>query len=178
MKRLASALSVTALAITLTGCSNGGDTPATSTTPATNTVTSTATSSSSSSTTVTPSATEETTTPSLTTTATAALAPAPAVSPTFVECWENDAAMMSDGSIIYDPVNCHLASDEEIRQRAEAYFSTAPTYSEPVRADGCVGPAAVCGYYDESGNPIWFDKTTGETSPRFYDQFGNPTMSP
>lgn len=48
----------------------------------------------------------------------------------------------------------------------------------PPRADGCVGPAAVCGYYDEQGNPIWFDKQTGETSPGYYDADGNPTMDP
>ena len=46
----------------------------------------------------------------------------------------------------------------------------------PSRADGCVGPAATCGYYDDSGEPIWVDKETGETSPRYYDEFGNPTM--
>lgn len=53
-----------------------------------------------------------------------------------------------------------------------------PAYSDPPRADGCVGPAAVCGYYDENGNPIWFDKQTLETSPRYYDEYGNPTMTP
>lgn len=50
--------------------------------------------------------------------------------------------------------------------------------ADPPRADGCVGPAAVCGYYDDSGQPIWFDKETGETSPRYYDEDGNPTMDP
>ena len=38
--------------------------------------------------------------------------------------------------------------------------------SDPPRADGCVGPAAVCGYYDENGNPINFNKLTGESTPR------------
>ncbi|ANE05169.1 hypothetical protein [Corynebacterium crudilactis] len=79
----------------------------------------------------------------------------------FVECWESNAAVMSDGSIVTDTINC--APEIEV-------------YEEPLRSDGCVGPAAVCGYYDEYGNAIWFDKITGETSPRYYDQFGNPTM--
>lgn len=84
--------------------------------------------------------------------------------PRFVECWESNAAVMSDGSIVTDTVNCAP--------------SPAPVevYDEPLRLDGCVGPSAVCGYYDEFGNPIWFDKLTGETSPRYYDQYGNPTM--
>lgn len=84
--------------------------------------------------------------------------------PKFVECWESNAAVMSDGSIVTDTVNC-----------APAPVVVDP-YDLPVRSDGCVGPAAVCGYYDEYGNPIWFDKMTGETSPRYYDEYGNPTM--
>lgn len=86
--------------------------------------------------------------------------------PKFVECWESNAAVMSDGSIVTDTVNC---------APAPAPSEVGP-YGGPPRADGCVGPAAVCGYYDEYGNPIWFDKTTGETSPRYYDEYGNPTM--
>ena len=84
--------------------------------------------------------------------------------PRFVECWESNVAVMSDGSIVTDTVNCAPEP------------APLEVYDEPVRSDGCVGPAAVCGYYDEFGNPIWFDKTTGETSPRYYDQYGNPTM--
>lgn len=84
--------------------------------------------------------------------------------PRFVECWETNAAVMSDGSIVSDTVNCAPETGES----GEA----------PPRADGCVGPAATCGYYDTHGNPIWVDKETGETSPRYYDEFGNPTMEP
>lgn len=84
--------------------------------------------------------------------------------PRFVECWETNAAVMSDGSIVSDTVNCAPETGES----GEA----------PPRADGCVGPAATCGYYDTDGNPIWVDKETGETSPRYYDEFGNPTMEP
>lgn len=84
--------------------------------------------------------------------------------PMFVECWETNAAVMSDGSIVSDTVNCAPETGES----GEA----------PLRADGCVGPAATCGYYDTNGNPIWVDKETGETSPRYYDEFGNPTMDP
>ena len=86
--------------------------------------------------------------------------------PKFVQCWENNAAVMSDGSIVTDTVNCAL----------DPAPSEVGPYGGPPRADGCVGPAAVCGYYDEYGNPIWFDKMTGETSPRYYDEYGNPTM--
>ena len=86
--------------------------------------------------------------------------------PKFVECWESNAAVMSDGSIVTDTVNC----------APDPAPSAVGPYGSPPRADGCVGPAAVCGYYDEYGNPIWFDKMTGETSPRYYDEYGNPTM--
>ena len=71
---------------------------------------------------------------------------------------------MSDGSIVTDTVNCA----PETGDPGEA----------PPRSDGCVGPAATCGYYDTNGNPIWVDKDTGETSPRYYDEMGNPTMEP
>lgn len=32
--------------------------------------------------------------------------------PTFVECWENNAALMSDGSIVADTQNCALDQSE------------------------------------------------------------------
>jgi len=86
--------------------------------------------------------------------------------PRFVRCWERNAAVMSDGSIVTDTVNC-------APQPAPAESGQ---YVDPPRADGCVGPAAVCGYYDENGNPIWLDKSTGETSPRYLDENGKPTM--
>lgn len=89
--------------------------------------------------------------------------------PRFVQCWESNAAVMSDGSIVTDTVNC-------APQPPAA--APAPQYVDPPRADGCVGPAATCGYYDENGNPIWFDKETGQTSPRYLDENGNPTMDP
>ena len=89
--------------------------------------------------------------------------------PRFVQCWESNAAVMSDGSIVTDTVNC-------APQPPAA--GPAPQYVDPPRADGCVGPAATCGYYDEDGNPIWFDKETGQTSPRYLDENGNPTMDP
>lgn len=88
--------------------------------------------------------------------------------PRFVRCWESNAAVMTDGSIVTDTVNC--APESRVPQAAP--------YTDPPRTDGCVGPAATCGYYDENGNPIWFDKKTGQTSPRYFDEFGNPTMEP
>ncbi|MEW1938437.1 hypothetical protein AB0331_13845 [Dietzia maris] len=90
--------------------------------------------------------------------------------PRFVQCWERNAAVMSDGSIVTDTVNCAPLPDP--------VQSEPGLYEDPPRADGCVGPAAVCGYYDESGNPVWFDRETGETSPRYLDENGNPTMDP
>lgn len=64
-----------------------------------------------------------------------------------------------------DPADCNhtnLGGDP-------AYDSMYPgglVPSDPPRADGCVGPTAVCGYYDEDGDPVNFDKLTGEISPR------------
>lgn len=60
-------------------------------------------------------------------------APGPASSaPVFVECWENDAALMSDQTIIYDPINCDLDGSVDP--------STVPY------AEGGTCPAAICGY--------------------------------
>lgn len=33
--------------------------------------------------------------------------------PTFVSCWENNAALMSDGSVIVDTINCSFSSTSE-----------------------------------------------------------------
>lgn len=68
--------------------------------------------------------------------------------PTFVECWEAEAALMSDGSIVTDTVNCSPPIPDWALPEAPAY-----DYEGPPRADGCVGSAAYCGYYDEYGNP-------------------------
>ena len=77
--------------------------------------------------------------------------------PRFVQCWESNAAVMSDGSIVTDTVNC-------APQPPAA--APVPQYVDPPRADGCVGPAATSGYYHEDGNPNWFDKQNGQTTPR------------
>lgn len=69
-----------------------------------------------------------------------------AAQPTFVRCYENNAAMLSDGSVVTDVERCGDFAVPEAE--------VAPGEEE------CVGPAAVCGYgYDESGkrNP-----TSGE----------------
>lgn len=86
--------------------------------------------------------------------------------PRFVQCWERNAAVMSDGSIVTDTVNCAPAQPWPGENE------------DPPRADGCVGPTATCGHYDENGNPVWFDKETLETAPRYVDEFGNPTREP
>lgn len=184
MRFITIAAATAALALGLAGC-GGGESEQPETTKTT--VTSSATSSTSSESTSPTSTTEaeDANSPDsevdLASEAPEAAAPAAAAAPTppafmrpedfdpygpprFVECWETNAAVMSDGSIVTDTINCAPATGEP----GEA----------PPRADGCVGPAATCGYYDADGNPIWFDKSTGETSPRYYDEFGNPTMDP
>lgn len=186
MKAMISAVAAAMLAAGLAGCSSSGkEQPAESTTsmtassstpPSSSTTTSTTLTSQSSSVPSTSSAQANPTTP----TAAPAAAPVrppfmspvdfdPYGTPRFVQCWESNAAVMSDGSIVTDTVNC-------APQPPAA--APAPQYVDPPRADGCVGPAATCGYYDEDGNPIWFDKETGQTSPRYLDENGNPTMDP
>ena len=64
-----------------------------------------------------------------------------------------------------DPADCNSANLGGDRAYDTMYPGGLPP-SDPPRADGCVGPAAVCGYYDENGNPINFNKLTGETTPR------------
>lgn len=106
-------------------------------------------------------------------------------SPYVTECLEGTPgpAMWSDGTMAYSE-DCWLnnggpAYAEAEGNATEQFWRDNPhLLEEPQRTDGCVGPAAVCGYYDDSGQPIWFDKETGETSPRYYDEDGNPTMDP
>lgn len=89
-------------------------------------------------------------------------------------------------AFVWDPADCtpeNLGAGTNYAQEegnaTEQFWRDNPhLLEEPQRADGCVGPAAVCGYYDDSGQPIWFDKETGETSPRYYDDQGTPTMDP
>lgn len=77
---------------------------------------------------------------------------------------------------VWDYADCNPSNG--VIDPEEFYRLTAPTpvQDESYRSDGCVGPAATCGYYDDAGNPIWFDKETGETSPRYYDDTGNPII--
>lgn len=187
MKAMIGAVASLLLAAGLAGCSSSGEErPAestTSTTVSSSTPSSSSTTASSSTSTspasVPPSSATQanSTTPAAAPAAAAPVRPPfmapedfdPYGPPRFVECWEANAAVMSDGSIVTDTVNC--------APQAPA-AAPAPQYVDPPRADGCVGPAATCGYYDEDGNPIWFDKETGQTSPRYLDENGNPTMEP
>ena len=92
-------------------------------------------------------------------------------------------ALWSDGTTAYSDY-CFYANGGPEYLEAESQSGLPPSSAwdgfdpEPYRSDGCVGSAAVCGYYDDNGDPIWFDKTTLESSPRYYDEFGNPTMDP
>lgn len=79
--------------------------------------------------------------------------------PSFVECYEDGAALLSDGSIVADSVNCDLGSPQGKYQcpGTDSYVPDA-SYCAPEQnsydADQeCIGPAAECGYgYDEYGN--------------------------
>lgn len=67
----------------------------------------------------------------------------PASEPTFAECYEANAALLSDGSVVTDTINCGV--EEEPEQPSEP---AAPAEPE------CTGGAAECGYgYDEEGKP-------------------------
>ena len=90
-------------------------------------------------------------------------------------------ALWSDGTTAYSEYCFHANGGPKYLEIESQSGLAQPENSalydpEPYRSDGCVGPAAVCGYYDNDGNPIWVDKTTGETAPREYDEFGNPTL--
>src|SRR5699024_375839 len=163
MKAIISSVAAAALAAGLAGCgSSGEEQPAESTTSTTVSSSTSSSSSTASSSTLTsppgaPPSSEtqaNSTTPAATPAADAPVRPPfmapedfdPYGPPRFVQCWESNAAVMSDGSIVTDTVNC-----------APQPPAAAPTpqYVDPPRADECVGPAATCGYYDEDGNPIW-----------------------
>lgn len=60
--------------------------------------------------------------------------------PVFVQCWENDAALMSDQTIVYDPVNCRHDDDETHRAKEVWMHEDGPAPSY----EGCA--AAICGY--------------------------------
>lgn len=105
--------------------------------------------------------------------------------PYVVECLQGTPgpALWSDGTMAHSDYCWHAnggpAYAEAESQSGLKSFEDHEGYDpNPFRSDGCFGPAAVCGYYDDQGNPIWFDKMTGETSPRYYDEFGNPTVVP
>lgn len=126
----------------------------------------------------TPSATPE---PTQTETAT----PAADEEPYVVECLFGTPgpALWSDGTTAYSEYCFNaLGGPEYLEAESQSGLSPSSTWDgydpNPYRSDGCVGSAAVCGYYDDNGDPIWFDKMTLESSPRYYDQFGNPTMDP
>ena len=110
---------------------------------------------------------------------------AAASKPYVVECLFGTPgpAVWSDGSTrnaeeCSDPAAAQAEGDatEQFWRDHPELLQESQTYTDPYRSDGCVGPAATCGYYDDNGDPIWFDKETGETSPRYYDENGNPTM--
>lgn len=146
MKRLLSILA--ALPLMLAACSSdGGEAgPATSST-ATSTSSTPSTSSTSSS--AAPSSTSATMEPSTVDQAPAAapVTEAPAAQPTFVACWENGYAQLSDMSVVKWP-DCALPPQEA------ANLGPGPDPATIPYADGGTCPAYKCGYgHDENGNP-------------------------
>ena len=110
---------------------------------------------------------------------------ASAEEPYVVECifGTPGPALWSDGTTAYSEYCFYaLGGPEYLEVESQSGLTPSSTWDgydpDPYRSDGCIGSAAVCGYYDDNGDPIWFDKTTLETSPRYYDEFGNPTMDP
>ena len=149
MKRLLPILAVIPLA--LSACSSEGSEtePATSTAPTSTSSSSPATSSSSPSSTSTSPSTSQSPAPETTAPAEDNYSPTPAAAaePTFVSCWENGYAQLSDMSVVEWP-DCALPTEEA------AALGPGPDPATIPYADGGTCPAYKCGYgHDASGNP-------------------------
>ncbi|MEJ6548532.1 hypothetical protein PQI66_03115 [Corynebacterium sp. USCH3] len=157
------------LPLVLTACGNDDQDPA----PATNSATSsTASSTTSSITSSKPSATPE---PEPLVEEPAAVEPVPEQQGIWAPPGQGTRCPGTD-AYVWDYADCNPSNGVIDPEEFYRLTERTPEYEEPYRSDGCVGPAATCGYYDDNGDPIWFDKETGETSPRYYDENGNPTM--
>lgn len=148
MKRLLPILAV--IPLVLAACSSEGSEagPTTSTAP-TSTSSSPAISSSPPSSTSTSPSTSQPSTPETTAPAVDNYSPTPeaAAEPTFVSCWENGYAQLSDMSVVEWP-DCALPPEEAAAPGPDPDPATIPY------ADGGTCPAYKCGYgHDENGNP-------------------------
>lgn len=169
MKRLLSTLAIIPLA--LAACSNEGEEVGHATSTASTSTSSSAPAASSSA----PSSTNTTTStpqplaPETTEPAVDNYSPTSPVAaePTFVACWENGYAQLSDMSVVEWP-DCALPPQEA------ANLGPGPDPATIPYADGGTCPAYKCGYgHDENGNPNpsnseiqswWSDCTAGNTA--------------
>ena len=169
MKRLLSILAIIPLA--LAACSNEGEEVghATSTASTSTSSSAPATSSSAPSSTNTTTSTPQPLAPETTEPAVDNYSPTSPVAaePTFVACWENGYAQLSDMSVVEWP-DCALPPQEA------ANLGPGPDPATIPYADGGTCPAYKCGYgHDASGNPNpsnseiqswWSDCTAGNTA--------------
>lgn len=169
MKRLLSTLAIIPLA--LAACSNEGEEVghATSTASTSTSSSAPAASSSSPSSTSTSPSTSQPPAPETTAPAEDNYSPTSPVAaePTFVSCWENGYAQLSDMSVVEWP-DCALPPQEA------ANLGPGPDPATIPYADGGTCPAYKCGYgHDENGNPNpsnseiqswWSDCTAGNTA--------------
>ena len=169
MKRLLSTLAIIPLA--LAACSNEGEEVGHATSTASTSTSSSAPAASSSA----PSSTNTTTStpqplaPETTEPAVDNYSPTSPVAaePTFVACWENGYAQLSDMSVVEWP-DCALPPQQA------ANLGPGPDPATIPYADGGTCPAYKCGYgHDENGNPNpsnseiqswWSDCTAGNTA--------------
>lgn len=169
MKRLLSTLAIIPLA--LAACSNEGEEVghATSTASTSTSSSAPAASSSAPSSTSTTTSTPQSLAPETTEPAVDNYSPTSPVAaePTFVACWENGYAQLSDMSVVEWP-DCALPPQEA------ANLGPGPDPATIPYADGGTCPAYKCGYgHDASGNPNpsnseiqswWSDCTAGNTA--------------
>lgn len=169
MKRLLSTLAIIPLA--LAACSNEGEEVghATSTAPTSTSSSTPATSSSAPSSTSTTTSTSQPLAPETTAPTVDNYSPTSPVTaePTFVACWENGYAQLSDMSVVEWP-DCALPPQEA------ANLGPGPDPETIHYADGGTCPAYKCGYgHDASGNPNpsnseiqswWSDCIAGNTA--------------
>ena len=166
MKRLLSTLAIIPLA--LAACSNEGEEVGHATSTASTSTSSSAPAASSSATSTTTS-TPQSLAPETTEPAVDNYSPTSPVAaePTFVACWENGYAQLSDMSVVEWP-DCALPPQEA------ANLGPGPDPATIPYADGGTCPAYKCGYgHDASGNPNpsnseiqswWSDCTAGNTA--------------
>ena len=169
MKRLLSTLAIIPLA--LAACSNEGEEVGHATSTASTSTSSSAPAASSSvpSSTSTTTSTPQPLAPETTEPAVDNYSPTSPVAaePTFVACWENGYAQLSDMSVVEWP-DCALPPQEA------ANLGPGPDPATIPYADGGTCPAYKCGYgHDENGNPNpsnseiqswWSDCTAGNTA--------------